>query len=120
MTPVGGPRGPGTVRHTGGVARDPDELFASSSVRAHVVRGVLGAVLAVAAFGLVGTVGGWSLLLLVPAVVLWRGCPTCWALGLTQTRDRLARDAQPGECVPCGVTSRRRDARVAAEVSPRA
>ncbi|WP_028471879.1 hypothetical protein [Nocardioides alkalitolerans] len=83
------------------MATDPDELFASSSVRVHVVRGLLGAALAVAAFALIGTVGGWSLLLLVPAVVLWRGCPTCWALGLTQTRERVARD-----CAPCQVKGR--------------
>lgn len=78
------------------MATDPDELFASSSVRVHVARGVAGAALAVAAFALIGVVGGWSLLLLAPAVLLWRGCPTCWALGLTQTRERVAR-----ECAPC-------------------
>jgi hypothetical protein len=42
----------------------------------------------VAAFVLVGPLGALSLLLLVPAVALLRGCPTCWALGLVQTRER--------------------------------
>lgn len=65
-------------------------MFASRSVPEHLVRGVLGAVLLVAAFALVGTTP-WSLLLAVPAVVAWRGCPTCWALGLAATvsRDRV-------------------------------
>lgn len=69
------------------MARDPDVLFASRSVPRHLVRGALGLPLMVAAFALVGVLGGWSLLLLVPAVALLRGCPTCWALGLAQTRE---------------------------------
>ncbi|WP_370289206.1 hypothetical protein [Nocardioides sp.] len=72
---------------------EPDptaELFASRSVAEHLVRGVLGVVLAVAAFALAGRSSGLSLLLLAPAALLWRGCPTCWALGLVQTRARCA------------------------------
>lgn len=61
-------------------------MFASSSVRVHVVRGIFGIGLLVAAFALVPRLGGAALLLAVPAVVLLRGCPTCWALGLAQTR----------------------------------
>ena len=61
-------------------------MFASSSVPRHLVRGAIGLPLMVAAFALIGPLGPASLLLLVPAVVLLRGCPTCWALGLTQTR----------------------------------
>lgn len=65
---------------------DPDTMFASSTVPRHVVRGVLGLPLLVLAFALVGVLGPVSMLLLVPAVVLLRGCPTCWLLGLAQTR----------------------------------
>jgi hypothetical protein len=58
--------------------RDPETMFASSTVPRHVVRGVVGLPLLVAAFALVGVLGASSLLLAVPAVVLLRGCPTCW------------------------------------------
>ena len=60
-------------------------MFASSTVPRHLVRGALGLPLLVAAFVLAGWLGPLSLLLLVPAVGLLRGCPTCWALGLAQT-----------------------------------
>lgn len=66
--------------------RPPDTMFASSSVRVHLIRGVLGLVAFVAAFALVAVVGPVSLLLLVPAGLAWRGCPTCWAVGFTRTK----------------------------------
>jgi hypothetical protein len=60
--------------------------LASTSVKRHYVRGALG-LLALAA-AITGAAAGMSaaLVLLVPAVLAWRGCPTCWALGLMQTR----------------------------------
>lgn len=61
-------------------------MFASKSLRAHWIRGAIGSVLAVAAFALIGLVGPVSLLLLVGAGIAWRGCVSCWALGLSQTR----------------------------------
>ena len=67
-----------------------DTTFASSSVPRHLVRGAVGLVLIVAALALVGVWGPATLLLLVPAGVALRGCPTCWALGLVQTRARCA------------------------------
>ena len=67
---------------------DPDTMFASRSVREHLLRGAVGLPLLVAAFVLVGRLGPLSLLLVGPAIVLLRGCPTCWALGLVQTRER--------------------------------
>jgi hypothetical protein len=73
--------------------RDPETLFASSSVPRHVVRGVLGLPLLVAAVALVPVGGPATLLLLLPAVLLLRGCPTCWLLGLAQTRAVCARGA---------------------------
>jgi hypothetical protein len=76
----------------------PETMFASSSVRVHLVRGVVGLIAAVSAFALVGIIGPVSLLLLVPAGLAWRGCPTCWAVGLTRTR--AVRDSGAG-CAAC-------------------
>lgn len=63
----------------------PETMFASRSVPRHLVRGALGLPMMVAAFMLVPWLGPLALLLVVPAAVLLRGCPTCWALGLAQT-----------------------------------
>ena len=73
-------------------------MFASRTLVEHLLRGAVGLPLMVAAFALVGTLGALSLLLLVPSVALLRGCPTCWALGLVQTRQRCA----DGTCRPSG------------------
>ena len=67
-----------------------DTTFASRSVRVHLVRGAIGLPLVLAAFVLLPWAAPWSLLLLVPGVVALRGCPTCWALGLGQTRAACA------------------------------
>lgn len=80
--------------------RPPDTMFASGSVRVHVIRGVLGLVAFVAAFALVGAVGPASLLLIVVAGLAWRGCPTCWAVGLTRTRALRNSDAACASCPP--------------------
>lgn len=85
-----------------------DAIFASGSVRAHVVRGVLGLVAAVAAFALIGVVGPLSLLLLIPAVLAWRGCPTCWALGLTQTKAIRRSGGGCATCPPASAAQSRR------------
>ncbi|WP_139984104.1 hypothetical protein [Nocardioides litoris] len=69
-------------------------MFASRSVAEHVARGVLGLVLLVAGIALAQAVSAWWLLLLPLTVVLWRGCPTCWVMGLIATRG--ARDADCG------------------------
>ncbi|WP_211332529.1 hypothetical protein [Nocardioides aurantiacus] len=69
-------------------AGDPvTTLFASRSVTEHVLRGLLGLALVVAALWQASAHPA-ALLLLVPAVVAWRGCPTCWALGLAATVSR--------------------------------
>ena len=64
--------------------------FASRSVKQHYVRGALGLLALVAAFAgaAVGTPAALALLILT--VVAWRGCPTCWAVGLMQTCEREA------------------------------
>jgi len=69
---------------------EPDpvgELFASSSVAVHVARGVLGLLLVVAGLALTSW-SAWSLLLVPLGVLAWRGCPTCWTLGLIATISR--------------------------------
>lgn len=62
-------------------------MFASRSVGVHVARGVLGLVLLVAGVALASQ-SGWWLLLLLGTVALWRGCPTCWVMGLLATQGR--------------------------------
>ncbi|GAB3658263.1 hypothetical protein GCM10027596_14400 [Nocardioides korecus] len=86
---------------TGGTpaaAEDPvGAVFASGSLVEHYVRGVVGLVLVVAALAFAGTTP-WALLLAVPGVVAWRGCPTCWALGLTATLARRGSRCVDGSC----------------------
>jgi hypothetical protein len=62
-------------------------FLASSSLRLHYARGVAGLLALVAA--VLGAAAGApaALALLAVTVVAWRGCPTCWALGLMQTRE---------------------------------
>lgn len=78
---------------------DLDTTFASRSVRVHLVRGAIGLSLLVAAFALIPLFGAVTLLLALPAVVLLRGCPTCWALGLVQTRAVCALANRPADGV---------------------
>lgn len=70
-----------------GTADPVGEMFASRSVPVHLARGIAGLVLLVAAFALAQISALW--LLLVPVtLVLWRGCVSCWTLGLMATRAR--------------------------------
>ena len=64
--------------------------FASTSINRHYARGVIGLLALVA--GVVGAAVATpaALVLLILTVVAWRGCPTCWAVGLMQTRERVA------------------------------
>lgn len=64
--------------------------FASSSVRGHLVRGLVGLLALVGAVVGTGLIGPAALVLLVVSVVAWRGCPTCWAVGLGETRRACA------------------------------
>jgi hypothetical protein len=59
--------------------------LASSSVHRHLLRGAVGLLAALGAIILLGVLGPVSLVLLPVAVVAWRGCPTCWAVGLMGT-----------------------------------
>lgn len=62
--------------------------LASSTVGRHIARGVIGLLAAIAAIVGATTVGPAAILLLIVTVAAWRGCPTCWAIGLMQTRAR--------------------------------
>ena len=59
--------------------------LASGSVREHLLRGAAGLVAAVLAILLVAVVGPISLALLPVTALAWRGCPTCWTVGLLGT-----------------------------------
>ncbi|MFB7514875.1 hypothetical protein [Streptomyces sp. NPDC056144] len=74
--------------------------FASASVPRHLARGAVGFGLVVAAFALMPAAGPVSLLLAPLALVAFRGCPTCWMVGLVQTvsRGRLKRSCEDGVC----------------------
>jgi hypothetical protein len=65
-------------------------MFCSNSVWRHLGRGAAALVLMAAAFELHAIIAGWagtllSLLAVLGAFVLMRGCPMCWLMGLFQT-----------------------------------
>ncbi|MER7519866.1 hypothetical protein [Streptomyces sp. NPDC126499] len=74
--------------------------FASASVPRHLARGAVGFGLIVGAVALVPVAGLAALLAAVPALIAFRGCPTCWLVGLAQTvsRGRLERRCADGVC----------------------
>ena len=72
--------------------------LASSSVREHIFRGAVGLAAAVLAIVLVAVVGPISLALLLLTAGAWRGCPTCWTIGLLGT---LADDRARRTCSRC-------------------
>ena len=60
--------------------------FASRSVKVHYVRGAVGLLALVLAVVGASVLSPAALVLLIVTVAAWRGCPTCWAVGLMQTR----------------------------------
>ncbi len=62
--------------------------LASKSIRRHYMRGLLGLLALVAAVAGATAATPAALALLVVTALAWRGCPTCWAIGLIQTRQR--------------------------------
>jgi hypothetical protein len=78
----------------------PRTDFASTSVPRHLTRGAIGFGLVIGAIALVPVVGPVSLLATPLALVAFRGCPTCWMVGLAQTisRGRLERRCEGGVC----------------------
>ena len=65
-----------------GLSRSP---LASGSISEHLLRGVVGLIAAVLAIALLARVGPVSLVLLPVTALAWRGCPTCWTVGLFGT-----------------------------------
>jgi hypothetical protein len=74
--------------------------FASASVPRHLARGAIGFGLVIGSIALVPVVGPASLLAAPLALIAFRGCPTCWTIGLAQTisRGRLERRCVNGTC----------------------
>lgn len=66
-------------------ATTPRSPLASGSVGEHLLRGAAGLMGAALAIVLLGVVGPISLAFLLVTVVAWRGCPTCWTVGLLGT-----------------------------------
>ncbi|MFF9200221.1 hypothetical protein ACF09L_33940 [Streptomyces sp. NPDC014779] len=80
--------------------RPAERSYASSSVPRHLARGALGLALIAVPIALVPTLGPLVLLAAPLSLVAFRGCPTCWMVGLVQTlsRDRLRRACVDGVC----------------------
>lgn len=74
--------------------------FSSRSLTRHLIKGVLGIGALIAGVALIPVFGPITLLLLPAGLVVLRGCPTCWAIGLAQTlsRGRLRRNCTPDGC----------------------
>ncbi|MFE6229048.1 hypothetical protein [Streptomyces sp. NPDC057854] len=99
---------PDPVPLTRPAASRPD--YASRSVPRHLARGAVGFGLIAGAVALVPVTGPVGLLAALPALVAFRGCPTCWAVGLAQTisRGRLERRCADGVCTLTTAPVRRR------------
>lgn len=63
-------------------------MFCSTSVSVHLLRGAaaLGLIFAAIYLSSYGVV--WSALAGLGAIVLLRGCPMCWLMGLSETMQR--------------------------------
>ncbi|MFG2985610.1 hypothetical protein ACGFYQ_30880 [Streptomyces sp. NPDC048258] len=78
----------------------PEMNFASKSVPRHLARGAIGFGLIIGSIALVPVAGPATLLAAPLALIAFRGCPTCWMVGLAQTvsRGRLERQCADGVC----------------------
>ncbi|MFI8367708.1 hypothetical protein [Streptomyces sp. NPDC085466] len=78
----------------------PRADYASRSVPRHLARGAVGFGLIAGSLALLPVTGPVSLLAAPLALIAFRGCPTCWAVGLAQTisRGRLERRCADGVC----------------------
>jgi hypothetical protein len=80
-------------------------MFARRTVAKHVVRGVLGIAAFVAAVAPPSPHPVWFIAFLALGLVMLRGCPMCWTVGLVQTiAARLGRRAAISSCAvgDCG------------------
>ena len=62
--------------------------FSSRTIVVHYARGALGLLALVAAVMGAAVGAPTALALLIVTAAAWRGCPTCWAIGLVRTRER--------------------------------
>ncbi|MBO0657095.1 hypothetical protein J1792_31510 [Streptomyces triculaminicus] len=78
----------------------PEMNFASKSVPRHLARGAIGFGLITGSIALVPVAGPATLLAAPLALIAFRGCPTCWMVGLAQTISlgRLERQCADGIC----------------------
>ncbi|MFD0369240.1 MULTISPECIES: hypothetical protein [unclassified Streptomyces] len=74
--------------------------FASKSVPRHLARGVIGFGLIIGSIAMVPVAGPAVLLAAPLSLIAFKGCPTCWMVGLAQTisRGRLERQCVDGVC----------------------
>jgi hypothetical protein len=77
-----------------------EQSFASKSLTRHIIRGVVGFGALIGSVALIPLVGPISLLLAPIALIAFRGCPTCWVVGLVETisMGRLKRSCVDGQC----------------------
>ncbi|MGW5637972.1 hypothetical protein [Streptomyces sp. NPDC003832] len=78
----------------------PEPDYASASLPRHLIRGAVGFGLIAGAIALTPVLGPAVLLATPLALIAFRGCPTCWLVGLTQTisRGRMQRRCVDGAC----------------------
>ncbi|MCX5394704.1 hypothetical protein [Streptomyces sp. NBC_00094] len=95
VKPAQGAKAPATAG-----SEAPAMNFASKSVPRHLARGAVGFGLIVGSIALVPVAGPATLLAAPLALIAFRGCPTCWMVGLAQTvsRGRLERRCADGVC----------------------
>lgn len=87
-------------------------MFASKSLREHLVRGAIGAAALVLALLLGPTEPLVAIAAVAVALVALRGCPTCWTIGLAQTLLGRGRGARREEtCVDGRCPRKSEDAR---------
>ena len=60
-------------------------FFGNKRISVHLIRGVLGLAALYGSLSLMKTSLWPALILLLIAVLLWKGCPLCWTLGLIET-----------------------------------
>jgi hypothetical protein len=73
------------------LGKSPDGLFATRTLSGHLLRGAAAFGLLAVAIGQQQARGALSLGTGLLALVLLRGCPTCWLIGLVETVQRRRR-----------------------------
>ncbi|MGY4827571.1 hypothetical protein ACVNIS_03230 [Sphaerotilaceae bacterium SBD11-9] len=73
------------------LARSKTSLFATQTLRGHLLRGAVAFALLYAAIDQQHARPAGSMVAGLLALVVMRGCPVCWAIGLIETvRNRIA------------------------------